>query len=122
MKLTNLEIYNIAETLTSAFKDCTIYIPVKANFYLQKNIKAFTDAAQEIDKVRMEIAKRFGEDQGNGSYNVPKEHLQEANLELEKLFAIEQEIEIKKFKLEDLGEINLTPAQMQALFIMIEEE
>lgn len=122
MKLTNLEIYNIADALGSAFKDCATYIPVKANFYLQKNIKAFTDAAQEIEKVRMEIAKRFGESEGNGSYSVPKENLPAANAELEKLFSIEQDINIKKFKLEDLGDINLTPAQMQALFIMIEEE
>jgi hypothetical protein len=36
--MTNLDIYNIANALLENFKDFNVSLPVKVNFYFQKNM------------------------------------------------------------------------------------
>lgn len=120
MKLTNQSIYQYTEALAS-MNDNEIYIPAKANFFIQKNISLLAAAAQEIDKARLEIAKHYGEASEDGQgYTIPSDKIPQAAKELEDLFAIEQDIEIRTFKLEDLGEAKFTSAQMSAIMFMIE--
>ena len=121
MKFTNNEIYNYATGFSSIFNS-EIYIPAKANFFIQKNIATFAAAAQEIDKSRMGIAKHYGILSEDGTrYDIPDDKIAEANKELNDLFNIEQELDIKTFKIDDLGNGEFTPNQMQLLMIMIEE-
>ena len=122
MKLTNNAIYQTANNISSSFQDFNIYIPAKANFFLQKNIQTLAAAAQEIDKSRLEIAKHYGELNEDGtSYNIPKDKIQEASKELEDLFNIEQDLDIKTFKIDDLGNTEFTTAQMNVIMFMIED-
>lgn len=122
MKFQNNQIYQIASDLTNNLNNLNIYIPAKANFFIQKNISAFTVAAQDIEKARLEIAKHYGIlDEENQQYTIPEDKIKEAQQELEDLFSIEQELDIKTFKIEDLGNTEFTPAQMQAIMFMIED-
>jgi hypothetical protein len=41
--------------------------------------------------------------------------------ELNDLFSIEQELDIKTFHIDDLGSVEFTPAQMQTIMFMIED-
>ena len=122
MKLTNQQIYQYAENLLSIFNDkFNIYIPAKANFYIQKNISLLAAAGQEIEKARLEIAKHYGVlDNNKQQYIIPEDNLKDANTELQDLFNIEQELEIKTFSIEDLGNTEFTAGQMQAIMFMIE--
>jgi hypothetical protein len=45
MKITNFNIYQLANELTSLAKNDKIYIPAKANFFIQKNINIIAAAA-----------------------------------------------------------------------------
>jgi hypothetical protein len=122
MKFKNNEIYQIANTLVSNLGELNIYIPAKANFFLQKNIQTFAAAAQEIEKSRLEIAKHYGElDEEGQQYRIPEENMEAAAKELEDLFSIEQELDIKTFSIESLGSAEFTPAQMQTMLFMIED-
>lgn len=122
MKFSNYEIYTITNTLTNIFSDLEIYIPAKANFFLQKNIASLSAATQEIEQARLNIAKQYGIlDETNEQYKIPAEKIEDANNELNELFRIEQELDIKTFSISDLGNIELTPAQMQAIMFMIED-
>ena len=122
MKFNNNEIYQIANVLAKTFDNLDIYIPAKANFFMQKNISTFAAAAQEIEKSRLEIAKHYGElDEENQQYKIPEDKIKEASKELEDLFSIEQELNIKTFTIEALGEAEFTSAQMQAIMFMIED-
>ena len=121
MKLTNQTIYQYTEALAS-FNDIKTYIPARANFLIQKNISALAAAAQWIEKSRLEVAKHYGEVNEDGTgYTIPKEKLPAAAKELEDLFSIEQEIEIRTFKLDDLGNAEFTGAEMKAIMFMIED-
>ena len=122
MKLTNQQIYEYANLLLS-FKDCDIKIPVRINFYMQKNIKCIEQAAIEIDKMRISIGSQFGVPSPNADrYDIPKENIPVVNQELNDLFALEQDLNIHMFKLSDFDGIELTYQQMSAIMFMVEED
>ena len=122
MKLNNQQIYQIANNTISNLDNLNIYIPAKANFFLQKNLQTLAAAAQEIEKSRLEIAKHYGVlDEEGQQYKILEDKLDEASKELEDLFSIEQELDIKTFSIEALGNAEFTPAQMQAMMFMIED-
>ena len=122
MKFNNQQIYQIANNVLGNLDNLNIYIPAKANFFIQKNISTLAAAAQEIEKSRLEIAKHYGVlDEEGQQYKIPEDKLEEASKELEDLFSIEQELDIKTFSIEALGNAEFTPAQMQAMMFMIED-
>lgn len=122
MKFNNQTIYQIANNLMSNLDNLNIYIPAKANFFLQKNIQTLAAAAQEIEKSRLEIAKHYGVlDEEGQQYKIPEDKLEEASKELADLFNIEQDLDIKTFSIEALGNAEFTPAQMNAMIFMIED-
>ena len=124
MKLTNNEIYNYANALLQYFgADNKMKLPIKVSFFLQKNIKVMTEAAQEIDKVRMEIIQRYGTPAEDGqSYQIPEDKIGVASAELEELFNIEQNLNIHSFNLDDFNDIEMTSAETSALLFMIRDE
>lgn len=122
MKLTNTQIYNYSSALNAEFNNCNIKLPVKVNFFLQKNIQTLSTLFQEIEEARMNIAKSYGEYQAEkNAFSIPSEKFAFAQKDLEELFAIEQEVQIRTFKLDDFTDIELTLKQMNALMFMIEE-
>ncbi len=123
MTLTNNEIYNYATSLSEEFGKDNISLPIKVNFYLQKNIKELIALAQEIEEKRIEIAKKYGEVSEDGNqYQVPEDKIQDASNELEELFGLTQDVNIYKISLDAFGDIELTASQMKALLFMIEDE
>ena len=123
MKFTNYQIYQYANELYGIFNNKDIYIPVKANFLMQKNIQALAAAAQEIEKARLEIARHYGRlNENNQQYVIPPEKIEEASKELNDLFNIEQELPIRTFTIDALGNAEFSTAQMQAIMFMISEE
>ena len=120
MKLTNNQIYNYAANLAAFHTD--IKMPVRINFFLQKNIQTIIAAAQEIDASKIAIAQEFGVLNEEGTaYNIPPEKMPAANQELNDLFSLEQDLNIHIFKLDDFDNIELTMEQLSTIMFMIEE-
>lgn len=120
MFLTNQKIYEYATNL-AAF-NIEGKIPIKINFFLQKNINILREAAQEIEAARVKIAQEFGSLNEEGTaYTVPAENMTAAQKELNDLFALEQELNIHAFKLDDFDNIELTMEQLSNIMFMIEE-
>lgn len=120
--MTNFEIYNTARALNEAFQDGTQYLPVKINFFIQKNKATITALAQDIDNSRMEIVRNYGELNEDGTqYIVPEDKMEAANAELIDLFNIEQEVAVRKVNIDDFpDDVSLSGAQMEALMFMID--
>lgn len=119
--MTNLEIYNIANNLLNAFDDSSQKLPVKVNFFLQKNKKTLMTLAQEIEEARFNIASTYGTQTEEGNYAIEADKIEEAQAELNQLFNIDQDINIMKINYNDLDpNMELTTAQMEALMFMIE--
>lgn len=120
MKMNNGIIYQYALTLNEVLNDNDLQMPVAVLFSIEKNKQTLMAVAQDVEKYRMDIIKKYGEEV-DGNYNVPQDKIEIANKELQDLFSIEQEINIYKFNIEDLGDIKLTSNQMNAILFMIED-
>ena len=120
MKLTNTQIYYGAKNLSSAFST-SLYLPAKANFYIQKNSQTLAALAQEIEENRINIIKHYGVADDNGNIQVPEDKMSEASQEINDLFTIEQDVNIFTFSVEAFGNSQLSIEQMNAIMFMIEE-
>ena len=120
MKMNNGMIYQYVLALNEALNDNDLQMPVAVIFSIEKNKQTLMTVAQDVEKYRMDIIKKYGEEI-DGNYNVPQDKIEIANKELQDLFSIEQEVNIYKFNIEDLGDIKLTSNQMNAILFMIED-
>lgn len=122
MIMTNNEIYTYTRQLMDAFNDGEQKLPIKINFYLQKNKNTLLALAQDIEKSRLEIAQNFGTlDDAGEQYVIPNDKLAEASKELEDLFNLEQDVAIHKISIDSLSDdLMLSAAQMEALMFMID--
>lgn len=122
MKMTNNEIYTTANQLIAAFNDNTQRLPIKINFYLQKNKKILVALAQDIEAARMEIARSYGTlNEAQDQYIVPPENMEKAQKELDDLFDLEQDVPISKISIDKIDEdLVLSAGQMDALMFMID--
>ena len=122
MMMTNNEIYTYTRQLMDAFSDGEQKLPIKINFYLQKNKNTLLALAQDIERSRLEIAQNFGTlDDAGEQYVIPNDKLAEASKELEDLFNLEQDVAIHKISIDSLNDdLMLSAAQMEALMFMID--
>ena len=122
MKMTNNEIYTRVTALMEAFQDGSQKLPIKVNFYLQKNKNALLALAQDIEKSRVEIAENYGTlNAETNQYTIPAEKIEMASKELEDLFSLEQEVQIYTIDIDSLSDdLAMTTAQMEAIMFMID--
>ena len=122
MKLTNRKIYEYALMLAEAFKDNEQKLPIKINFYLQKNKATLIELGQGIEQAREELIQNHGERTEDGSqYVIPKEKISIVQSELEDLLNLEQDVNIYTVSIDSLNnDLMLSTAQMEALMFMIE--
>ncbi len=124
MKMTNNIIYTHATNLLNEFGgSADLKLPIKVNFYLQKNMRTLRDLATEIEESRLAIVQKYGTptEGGNGAYSIPADKVADAQNELNDLFALEQEVQIYTVNVDTLSDdLVLTMSQMDALMFMIE--
>lgn len=122
MKLTNNQIYDYATRLASEFSDNSLKLPIKVNFYLQKNKAALMALAQDLEQNRQNIIENYGELNEDGTqYIVPNDKVAAAQQELADLFGLEQEVTIYKVNIDSLSDdLVLSAGQMEALMFMID--
>lgn len=122
MKLTNNKILEYANLLAT-IKNSQIKLPVRVNFFLQKNIRIILDAAAYIEENRINIGRSYGElNEMQNSYIIPPESMAAVNAELNELFSIEQDLEITAIPLSAFDEVELTMEEMNAIMFMVEED
>lgn len=122
MLMKNSEIYNYAQALVGAFQDNNQRLPVKINFYLQKNKKTLLSLSQDIEQSRLEIAQNYGTINEEGTaYTIPEENIAAVNNEIQDLLNIEQEVPIYQVSIDSFSDdLTLTTAQMEAIMFMID--
>lgn len=122
MKLSNNDIYMYAIKLTEAFSDESQKLPIKVNFYLQKNKNTLIDLAAHIEQVRSEIISQYGNyDSENNGYTFTVENAEKVQKELEDLSNLEQDVNIYTINIDNLpDDLTLTTGQMEAIMFMVE--
>ena len=125
--MSNTEIYNTASALSGLFTtmvQAEMKMPVKVNFYFQKNMNVLIAMAQELEQERTNIIMKYGTQnpENPDQVMIPPEQLDAANAELGDLFDLEQEVTINTIELDWFDGINMTPQQVNAITFMIKDE
>ena len=120
--MTNNEIYATTIALNREFEDTKQVLPVKVNFYIQKNKATLMSLAQDIEKVRMDILQQYGSyNEETEQFEFTAEQAPILTRELNDLFSLEQEVNIYTVDIEKFGDdLSLTTGQMEALMFMID--
>lgn len=123
MLYTNEELYLILNNLNEQiFSQTDLIFPVKINFYIQKNKNLLIPLVQEIEDTRIKIVSANGTlNEETNQYSIDPDKMPIVIDELNKLFAIQQEVNFYQCELKDLGDVPLTMQQMNALMFMIKE-
>lgn len=126
MKLTNKTIVNNAMTIGAI---ATKELPVKVSYALAKNISKLEKELGIYNKEREKLIEKYSvKDENNktvidenNQIKIEDKYLEDWNKDLNELQDIEVEIDIHKFKLEELSGYNMTPAELISIEYMIEE-
>ena len=122
LKLTNADIFAVAITLKDLCENPDFVLPIKANFYLQKNKATFLSLAQEIEESRTAIFEKYGTlNEDKTGYSFKEDVIAEANAELDTLLTLIQELDVYMIDLDDFKDIKLNSQQMNVLMLMINE-
>jgi hypothetical protein len=123
MKLTNNQIYTRATQLAENFQDSAQRLPIKLNFFIQKNKATLLALAQDIEQTRLDIIQSYGDyDAESGQFIISAEKIEEVTKELNDLFELEQEVMIQTIDADRFindDNISLTTGQMEAIMFMI---
>lgn len=126
MKLTNKKILNNAMTIgTISNKE----LPIKVSYALVKNISKLEKELEIYNKEREKLIEKYSvkdtDDKTvideNNQIKIQDKYLEDWNKDIKELQEIEVEIDIHKFKLEELNGYNMTAAELMAIEYMIEE-
>lgn len=124
----NLEIANIVTAYTAQKeKGDGIKLPAAVAWKRRVNMDKLFRAKKLIDDALKEIGEKYADDEHsvegeNGSRKVKEKYLGEYFRAQGEILAQDTEVDIRKVKVEDLGDIELSDADMDTLAFMLEDE
>lgn len=128
MELTNERMVNDAGLLGALSHKA---LPVKVSYAIAKNISKIENELKVYNEERQKLLNKYAEKNEkdeiimneDNSLKIAKEHIDDWNKDIKELLDIKVEIDIHKFKFDDLVNSNceLTPADLMVLDYMIEE-
>lgn len=123
MKYTNAFIAAFAEAVYEIVNDKELKFPAKVNYAIQKNFKTLYSIYQELETERVRVCQEYSTGLENGVYLFEDAEKRElAEKELNDLMTMEQDVNIMKFDIDALGNMELTTRQMDVLMQMIKDE
>lgn len=123
ISLQNKDIYKYALEVKDFFEiNKDVYFPVKSSFYIYRNIEIILEAAAYIDDCRRKILEKFGKIKDKQTFQIGEREREFAQIELDDLSELYQDLNITKIHLSDLKDISLTLNQIKAIAFMIEED
>ena len=101
----------------------------KVAFQISKILKRLEDELTLFNNTRVEIIKKYSQtdengeliSDENGNVKLKEETIEDFNKEITELLNMEIEIDANKIALEDIENVDFTPAEMTLLMPLIEE-
>lgn len=125
MKLTNKKIATDSMILMGISRK---ELPVKVSYALAKNIAKIEKELEIYNSERQKLLDKYcvkaenGENKvyENNELKIQEEYLKDWNQDIKELQNIELEIDIHKFKIDELNGYNMAPSELIAIDYMIE--
>ncbi|WP_270659459.1 hypothetical protein [Paraclostridium bifermentans] len=125
MKLTNKQIVNDSMILMEISRK---ELPIKVSYALAKNISKIEKELEIYNSERQKLLDKYCIKDENGrnkidennQLKIQEEHLKDWEIDIKELQNIELEIDIHKFKIDELNGYNMAPSELMAIDYMIE--
>ncbi|AAK79844.1 hypothetical protein BJV85_002116 [Clostridium acetobutylicum] len=124
MELSNRK---IIENLSALRTVSNKQLPIKASYAIAKNINKIEEELKIFRKEKEKLINKYGQKNNNGKLAIDdkgKIELADAegyNKDLNELLDIKTDIDIHKFKLDIINNVQFSPLEIQAIECMIEE-
>ena len=126
MKLTNKKIVNDSMILMEVSRK---ELPIKVSYALAKNIAKIEKELEIYNSERQKLLDKYCIKDENGENKIDKnnqlkiqeEYLKDWKKDIEELQNIELEIDIHKFKIDELNGYNMAPSELMVIDYMIED-
>ena len=127
IKITLEQLLNSSDSLKALSQK---QLKARCAYAVGRLLKAADNEIASFNETRLELIKKYGEKDENGelkndeqgNVHIPQEVISEFNAELQDLLKTEIEINANKIKIEDIGDVEFTPAEMSQLDEFIEFE
>jgi hypothetical protein len=97
-------------------------LPITDAYQLSKSIKKIQDELQNFDKFRIELIKKYGDETGDGNYQVKPEYESNFRQEINELLNTDVEIGVNPITLESLSKVNLSAIEISLIDYLIERQ
>ena len=121
MVLNNTQIFVLYETLLS-LKNKTSDITITAGFNIIKNIKILEPIYEAIAEARLQILLKFGTLNDEGQIEIPQSKIEDANIFLNELGQVKNNVDLSILNLSDLSSLFLTLDEIESLYPIINGE
>ena len=120
----NSEILNLYEGLQNIKNSEDIKFPARTTFIVVRNMKTLEPIVESLIEAKNQLLKELGtpDEKDPNSFFIPENNRKKFTQQIEELDNIDNDIEFKKIKWEDIEPLNLSIQAMEALYPMIEEE
>ena len=122
----NLEIVGIVNAYTANKGKDGVRLPAAVAWKRRVNLDKLFQAKRVIDDALREINERYADDEHSveedGNRKVKSEYTADFVREQGEILAQDTEVDVRKVKIEELGNVELTDADMDTLAFMIAEE
>ena len=127
MKLSNERIVNDANVLGAISQK---NLPIKVSYAIAKNIAKIEAEIKVYNKERQKLIEKYSvkDEEGkplieDNNIRIAPEHVEDWNGDIKELLAIENEIDIHKFHIDELinSKCDMSPAELMLIDYMIEE-
>jgi len=127
MKLSNERIVNDANVLGAISQK---NLPIKVSYVIAKNISKIEAEIKVYNKERQKLIEKYSvkDEEGkplieDNSIKIAPEHVEDWNGNIKELLAIENEVDIHKFHIDELinSKCDMSPAELMLIDYMIEE-
>jgi hypothetical protein len=114
------QLVNSVQVLNKIFNSDKL--PVTDAYRLSKSINKIQDELQNFDKFRIELIKKYGQETGDGNYQVKPEFEDDFKKGMDELLNTEVEIGLNPVTLESLSKVNLSAIELSLIDYLIEEQ
>lgn len=120
--MTNKEIETLYTGIQSLRERADLRLPARVSFTLIRGNRILLPLVQDQIEARSQILEKYGKPIGNGQYQIPPENTNKVTTEIKNLEEIDISVELPKLKMKDLEDLDLSLAEAEALYLLLEEE
>lgn len=120
MLLKNKEIYSLYEVLASFRNDKSDKFPIYVNFALVCNLRQLEPIFITLDAGRVAIIEKYRDITSEGQVIIPENKVSKFNDEMNKLMNVTSDINLTKVRLDNLDNLGISIAELEALYPIIE--